>query len=87
MATTDTTSTDPIVTDADVEETETDSFGKEVTKTLITSTATSAGVFAGFVVIALATPKVKAFFDKRRASKDVEPETVTETPEAKTETN
>jgi hypothetical protein len=84
MDTTDTTSPDTIVLDADIENTETESFGKEVTKTLITSTATSAGVFAGFVVIALVTPKVKEFFDRRK-KKDVVEEAVTVDPENSTE--
>lgn len=81
MDTTETTTPDTIVLDADVEETEPEGFGKEVTKTLITSTATSAGVFAGFVVIALVTPKVKAFFDRRKKTEVVEGEIVTDAPE------
>lgn len=88
MDTTDTTSTDTVIIDADTDQTEPESFGKEVTKTLITSTATSAGVFAGFVVIALATPKVKAWFDKRKKTDAVDGEVVIDVPEtASTESN
>lgn len=67
MTTTDTPTSD-IVALLPPEETETeaDSFGKEVAKTLAVSTATSAGVFGGFVVIALLTPKVKAWFNRKK---------------------
>jgi hypothetical protein len=91
MDTTDTTSTetDILIVDTDSDQTEPESFGKEVTKTLVTSTATSAGVFAGFVVIALVTPKVKTWFDNRKSKKNdaevIDPEVVevvTETPAA-----
>jgi len=45
------------------------SFGKEIAKTLALSTATSAGVFAGFVVISLAVTKFDELKKKRAAKK------------------
>lgn len=81
MDATETTSPDTVIIDADEDQTTTDSFGKEVTKTLITSTATSAGVFAGFVVIALVTPKVKDWFDARKKKDEPVVEVVTDAPE------
>lgn len=77
MDTNDTTSpTTDIVIDADSELVEAESFGKEVTKTLIVSTATSAGVFGGFVVIALLTPKVQTWLQKRKKTDTLEEEIV-----------
>lgn len=81
MDTNDTTSTDLIVIDAEIP-TEADSFGKEVAKTLAVSTATSAGVFGGFVVIALLTPKVKAWINRKKNTEVIEGESsVKDTPE------
>ena len=54
----DTTPTDLVVINAELDMDNTDSFGKELTKTLIVSTATSAAVFGGFVVVTLLTPKI-----------------------------
>jgi hypothetical protein len=65
-ANTETTSPD-LVIDADATEPETIGFGKELTKTLAVS-ATSAGVFGGFVVIALLTPKVKNWWANRKSN-------------------
>lgn len=62
----DTTSTDLVVIDADSDLDTTPSFGSEVAKTLAVSTATSVGVFGGFVVIALLTPKVKSWFNRNK---------------------
>jgi hypothetical protein len=67
-AITETTSTEDVVIDTDATETETPGFGKELTKTLAVSTATSAGVFGGFVVIALLTPKVKNWWANRKSN-------------------
>lgn len=78
----DTTSNDLVIIDADLIETEADSFGKEVAKTLAVSTATSAGVFGGFVVIALLTPKVKAWINRKKNTEVIEGESsVKDTPE------
>lgn len=82
MDTNDTTSTDLVIIDADLIETEADSFGKEVAKTLAVSTATSVGVFGGFVVIALLTPKVKAWMNRKKNTEVIEGESsVKDTPE------
>jgi hypothetical protein len=64
----ETNSTDVVDTDTDATETETPGFGKELTKTLAVSTATSAGVFGGFVVIALLTPKIKDWWRSRKSN-------------------
>lgn len=45
------------------------SFGKEIAKTLALSTATSAGVVAGFVVVGLAITKFEELKKKRAAKK------------------
>jgi hypothetical protein len=71
----DTTSTDLVTIDAELPQIEDISFGKEVTKTLLVSTATSAGVFGGFVVIALLTPKVKTWFSRKKTDVVIEGET------------
>lgn len=63
---TETPSTDLVVIDADATEIETIGFGKELGKTLAVSTATSAGVFGGFVLIALLTPKIKNWLANRK---------------------
>lgn len=59
----DTTSTDLVIIDGNLDNT--DSFGKELAKTFAVSTATSAAVFGGFVAVALLTPKVKSWFAKK----------------------
>lgn len=72
----DPTSTDIVVIiDPASDQDEPMSFGREVTKTLAVSTATSAGVFGGFVVIALLTPKVKAWFNRKKNDNVIEGET------------
>jgi homoserine kinase len=45
------------------------SFGKEIAKTLVISTATSAGVIAGFVVVGLTISKFNDIKAKRAAKK------------------
>lgn len=59
----DTTSTDLVIIDGSLDNT--DSFGKDLAKTFVVSTATSAAVFGGFVAVALLTPKVKSWFSKK----------------------
>lgn len=69
MDTNETLSTDTVILDDEfAPDTETIGFGKELTKTLAISTATSAGVFGGFVVIALLTPKVKELWARRKSN-------------------
>lgn len=68
------TSTDLVTLDAESDQTEDQSFGKEVAHTLLVSTATSAGVFGGFVVIALLTPKVKSWFNRKKNTEVIEGE-------------
>jgi hypothetical protein len=63
----ETPSTD-VVIDADDTEIETPGFGKELGKTLVVSTATSAGVFGSFVLIAVLTPKVKNWWRSRKSN-------------------
>lgn len=46
------------------------SFGKEIAKTLALSTATSAGVIAGFLVVGLALTKIQEIKKNRAAKKD-----------------
>lgn len=79
----DTTSPDFVIIDAETDQNEDMSFGKEVTKTLAVSTATSAGVFGLFVVIALATPKVKSWFNRKKNTDVIEGEVVSDTSEEK----
>lgn len=80
----DPTSPETVDSDALVTETETPGFGKELTKTLVVSTGTSAAVFGGFVVFALVAPKVTNWWRSRK-SNVIEGEVVTETaPETET---
>lgn len=81
---TETTSPETVDSDALAIETETPGFGKELTKTLAVSTATSAGVFGGFIVFALVAPKVTNWW-RNRKSNVIEGEVVPET-DPKTET-
>lgn len=80
------TETSPETVDSDVLviETETPSFGKELTKTLAVSTATSAGVFGGFIVFAIVAPKVTNWWRSRKSNviegEVTETTTETETP-------
>lgn len=85
----DTPTTDIVITDEAVvvENSATASFGKEITKTLVVSTASSVGVLAGFVVVGYAVGKIQQFKAKRASAKEtviVEGEVVdlpvTETP-------
>jgi hypothetical protein len=64
----ETPSTDVVIPDETVTETETPGFGKELGKTLAVSTATSAGVFGSFVLIAVLTPKVKDWWRSRKSN-------------------
>lgn len=79
----DTTSPDLVIIDAEPDQNEDMSFGREVTKTLAVSTATSAGVFGLFVVTALVAPKVKAWFDRKKNPNVIDGEVLSETPEKK----
>lgn len=88
MDTTETPTTDIVVIDeaALVEDCPNDSFGKEIAKTLIVSTATTAGMIAGVFVVGFAVQKVQEFKTKRASKKEtvIEGEVVetpTETPE------
>jgi hypothetical protein len=63
----ETPSTD-VVIDEDTTEIETPGFGKELGKTLAVSTATSAGVFGSFVLIAVLTPKVQNWWRSRKSN-------------------
>lgn len=84
MDTTETPTTEIVVIDEAVvvEDSTTDSFGKEITKTLVTSAATTAGLVVGMFVVGFAAQKV-AQFKAKRASKNAEPEVhvVTDMPE------
>lgn len=55
-------------------ETENNSIGKEVAKTLIISTASSAGVILGMAAAGLAYAKFEELKEKRRAKKDAKNE-------------
>jgi hypothetical protein len=66
MDTNDTTSPDLVVIDAELPQDDTQSFGSEVTKTLLVSTAMSALVFGGAAVITIAGPKVVAWFSRKK---------------------
>lgn len=79
----DTTSTDLVIIDAESDQNEDMSFGKEVAKTLAVSTATSAGVFSLFVVIALAAPKVKTWFNRKKNTDVIDGEVVKDASEEK----
>lgn len=81
----ETPSTDIVLADETDTNSETIGFGKELGKTLAVSTATSAGVFGGFVLIAVLTPKVKDWWRSRK-SNVIEGE-VTETSTGTTEKN
>ena len=86
MDTNDTSTTpDLVVLDADTDLDEDQSFSKEVGKTLLVSTATSAGVFGGFVLIALLTPKVKTWFNRKKNNAVVIDGESTETTESSEE--
>lgn len=67
-AITETASSDVVIDADETTDTETPGFGKELTKTLAVSTATSAGVFGGFIVIALLTPRVKDWWARRKSN-------------------
>lgn len=64
----ETPSTDFVTPDEDTIETETPGFGKELGKTLAVSTATSAGVFGSFVLIAVFAPKVQNWWRSRKSN-------------------
>ena len=66
MDTTETTSPDLVVLDAELPEDDDQSFGSEVAKTLLVSTAMSALVFGGAAVIAIAGPKVVAWATRKK---------------------
>lgn len=59
---------------ANVETSETPetNFGKEITKTFAISTAVSAGVIAGFMVVGLAVNKFQDFKARRNAKLEAE---------------
>lgn len=63
----------------DSDQTEDTSFGREVTKTLIVSTATSAAVFGGLVVIPMAASSVKRWYDRKKNPVVIEGEVVSTT--------
>ena len=63
----------------DSDQTEDTSFGREVTKTLIVSTATSAAVFGGLVVIPMAASAVKRWYDRKKNPVVIEGEVVSTT--------
>jgi uncharacterized membrane protein YjjB (DUF3815 family) len=69
----DTETTTPETTDiivvAEVVEQDTDSFGKEIAKTLTVSAASSAGVIVGALAIGFASKKVSQLRAKRAAKK------------------
>lgn len=51
-------------------ESETSSFGKEIAKSFALSTAATAGVLAGFVVVGFTVSKVQDLMNARKAKKD-----------------
>lgn len=68
---------DAIMLDAD--QPEDISFGREVTKTLIVSTATSAAVFGGIVVIPMAIAAVSRWFARKKNADVVDGEVISTT--------
>lgn len=88
MDTIDTPTTDIVITDEAVlvEDSTNNSFGKETTKTLATSIATTAVMVGGFLAVGYAVQKFQQFRTKRTSAKEtvIEGEVlevVTETPE------
>lgn len=68
---------DAIMLDAD--QPEDISFGREVTKTLIVSTATSAAVFGGIVVIPMAIAAASRWFARKKNADVIEGEVTSTT--------
>lgn len=80
----DTTPTsDIVITDevVVVEDYTNNSFGKEITKTLLISAATTAGMVGGFVVFGFAVQKIEQFKTRRASKKNVVEGEVVETTE------
>lgn len=69
-----------VVIDADAVDAQDDSLGKEIAKSLVISTAASAGTVIGLVAVAFAVDKFKGIA-RRRAEKKAEKNVETETPE------
>jgi hypothetical protein len=75
MSNTDTT-TDLVLIDGDDTEYSGDSFGKEIGKTLVISTATTAGIVAGVMLVTALVPKLKNLVSRSKKSDDSAPEAV-----------
>jgi phosphoglycerate-specific signal transduction histidine kinase len=61
-----TTTTDLVVTDAEVLEDEANGFGKELASTALVSTATAAVVIGGFVAFNYLKPRVVSLFHRSK---------------------
>lgn len=64
MDTTDTTTTDLVIIDAELMEDDTDSVAHNVGKTVATTAATSAVVIGAILLYKYAAPKVASFFTR-----------------------
>jgi hypothetical protein len=78
----DTPTTDIVITDEAVlvENPTNESFGKEIAKTLIISTATTAGMLVGVAAVGFVVGKFQEFKTKRASKGDVIEGEVIETP-------
>lgn len=61
---------DPIETYPETDSFETDSFGKELAKTFVLSTAASTGVWTGILVTFLTAGAISEWMKNRKAKKD-----------------
>lgn len=70
------TTTDLVIIDGDDTEYSTDSFSKEIGKTLVISTATTAGIVAGVMLVTALVPKIKNALSNRKKKTESAPEAV-----------